>query len=88
MAGTITVHNPAPIAVDLVSVTDSISGVGNVAVECAVAVSAANPYTLNAGGELTCVYVSALPDGSDRINTATVTTEFGVAYNGSPDELR
>ncbi len=85
VAGAITVHNPAPIDVDLISVSDAISGVdGNVAVDCGVEVSAANPYTLTAGGpDLVCAYASSLPDGTERLNTATVTTEFGVDYTGT-----
>ncbi len=68
--GTITIVNPAPMAATITAVTDVISGVGAVTPSCGVTF----PYTLAAGGTLTCSYMSALSDASFRVNTATVTT--------------
>jgi hypothetical protein len=68
VSGTITVHNPTSVAMTIASVTDAISGVGAVTVTCA---GVTFPYTLNAGATLNCTYSSALPDGSNRTNTAT-----------------
>lgn len=71
VSGTITIVNPsASIAATITSVADSISGVGAVTVDCGVAF----PYNLAGGGTLECTYSSDLPDGSDRVNTATVAT--------------
>jgi len=39
------------------------------------------PYALASGGELNCTYSTPLPDGSDRTNTATVTTSGDVDGN-------
>ena len=80
VAGTITVHNPAPIAVNLLSVTDQLSGGINAVVDCGPTVF---PYSLAAGADLVCAYLAPLPDGTNRTNTATATTEFGVPYSGS-----
>lgn len=72
VSGTITVHNPAPIAATINSVSDAISGVGAATVDCGVAF----PYTLAAGGDLVCTYDSALPSGTERTNTATATQQL------------
>lgn len=76
VSGQITVHNPAPVAATVTSVTDSISGVGDVTVNCGATVF---PYQLASGGNLVCSYSSALPDGAARVNTATATTSGAVA---------
>lgn len=71
VSGTITIYNPDPgNPATITGVTDSISGVGGVDVNCGVTF----PYVLAAGGTLECSYSQDLPDGSARINTATVTT--------------
>ena len=69
--GNIAVHNPAPMAATLNSVTDAISGVGAATVDCAVTF----PYSLAAGGTLNCTYSAPLPDATDRTNTATATLQ-------------
>ena len=81
VSGTITVHNPAPIAATINSVADSISGIGAVSVDCGTATF---PYSLAAGGNLVCTYSSALPDASTRTNTATATRQnYDYASNGT-----
>ena len=65
--GNIQVHNPAPMAATLNSVTDIISGFGGVSVSCGVSF----PYPLASDETLNCTYSSSLPDASDRTNTAT-----------------
>lgn len=71
VSGNITVHNPAPIAATLNSVSDAVSGVGAATVNCGVTF----PYVLAAGGDLSCTYSLALPDGTGRTNTATATLQ-------------
>jgi hypothetical protein len=71
VTGSITVSNPSPLDATLNGVSDVVSGVGAAAVDCGVSF----PYTLPAGGTLTCTYKAALPDGSDRTNTATATLQ-------------
>jgi hypothetical protein len=75
--GTITIHNPAPVAATIASVTDVVSGGIPATVNCGVSF----PYSLAAGGTLYCTYSTALPDGTNRTNTATVTTS-GVVGGG------
>jgi hypothetical protein len=67
VAGSITVSNPAPIAATVSSVTDLIDGATAAAVDC----GGAGPYTIPAGGSLTCTYAASLPSGDDGVNTAT-----------------
>jgi hypothetical protein len=69
--GSITVHNPAPMAATLNSVSDAISGVGAATVDCGVSF----PYSLASGADLVCTYSAALPNGSARVNTATATQQ-------------
>jgi hypothetical protein len=71
VSGAIHVHNPAPIAAPLTSVSDAISGVGSATVDCGVTF----PYSLAAGGTLDCTYTSTLPDATTRTNTATATLQ-------------
>jgi hypothetical protein len=79
--GDITVHNPAPIAATINSVSDVISGVGAAAVDCG---SATFPYTLAAGGDLECTYSSDLPNADTRTNTATATRQnYSYASDGT-----
>src|ERR1044071_5581946 len=70
VAGTITVYNPSPTAATVTGVADVVSPAIAAAVDCDVSF----PYSLAGGGTLTCSYQTALPDGSNRINTATATT--------------
>lgn len=76
--GTITVHNPAPIAATINTVSDVVSGAGAAMVNCGPAVF---PYTLGPGANLVCTYSKALPDGTNRTNTATATRQ---AYQYNP----
>jgi hypothetical protein len=71
VAGTIWVNNPAPIDATLNGVSDVVSVGINAAVDCGVTF----PYTLTAGGTLTCSYSADLPDAADRTNTATATLQ-------------
>jgi len=76
--GEITIANNHPtLAADLTTVTDSISGIGAVAVDCP-------SLTVPAGGSLVCTYESDLPDGTTRTNTATATQQnYDYASDGS-----
>lgn len=69
--GTITVNNPAPIDAELTTVADIVSPDIAATVSCGVAF----PYTLTAGGTLTCSYSASLPDASTRTNTATASLQ-------------
>lgn len=81
VSGTISVHNPAPVAATLTGVSDSISGIGAASVDCGVTF----PYSLAAGGTLSCTYSSALPDATSRTNTATATLQnHSYASDGTP----
>ena len=77
--GNIAVTNPAPIGVSLTGVTDVLTGGIAADVDCGVVF----PYALASGATLNCTYSADLPDGSDRTNTATATTEFNVNYSGN-----
>lgn len=76
-SGSITVTNPAPMAANLTSVADAISGGITATVDCP-------SLTVPAGGSLTCTYSAALPDATARTNTATVTFN-GVAMTATAD---
>lgn len=88
--GEITIHNPAPAtSATVTDVSDVISGVGAVDVDC----GAAFPIVIGAGQDLVCTYSSDLPDGTNRTNTATVTTsgtigggsgQAAVTFGGAP----
>ena len=71
VSGNISVYNPAPISALLNNVSDVVSGAGAASVNCGVSF----PYTLAAGGTLTCTYNASLPDASSRTNTATATLQ-------------
>ena len=79
VSGTITVTNDTPFDATVTHVSDEISGFGAVPVDCGGAVF---PYALASGDTLECTYATPLPDGSTRVNTATVTTD-GVVGGGS-----
>jgi hypothetical protein len=70
VAGTIQIHNPSPVTATITAVTDLISGGIAPAVDCGVTF----PYALGSDETLECSYQTALPDGADRTNNATVTT--------------
>jgi hypothetical protein len=85
--GTITVANPAPILADDVVVTDVISGPIPADVDCDPGtLGNQNTVDIPANDSVDCTYSSALPDGTDRTNTATATL-FGIGYDGSADVL-
>jgi hypothetical protein len=69
VTGTITIHNPAPRDATIAGVQDIISADIVPTIDCATTF----PATIPAGGDLTCTYASALPDATDRVNTATAT---------------
>lgn len=71
VAGSITIHNPAPIDATINSVSDVLSGSGAVAPSCSVTF----PYTLSAGGDLVCTYSKSVADSSSQTNTATATLQ-------------
>jgi hypothetical protein len=71
VSGNISVDNPAPIGAVINNVSDVVSPNIAAAVDCGVTF----PYTLAAGGTLNCTYSAALPDDTDRINTATATLQ-------------
>jgi hypothetical protein len=83
VAGTIVVHNATPLDATGVAVSDSIAGVGAVAVDCDAA-TPGNQSSVDVAHNSTasCSYSSSLPDGTTRLNTATATL-FGVDYTGT-----
>jgi hypothetical protein len=74
VTGTITIHNPAPLAATLTAVTDVVSPGIAAVVDCGVSF----PHSLGSDDTLSCSYEAALPDGTNRTNTATVTTTGAV----------
>jgi hypothetical protein len=82
VAGSISVHNPAPVAATLTGVADTVSGVGAASVNCG---GVSFPYTLAANSTLTCTYSLGLPDANSRTNTATATLQnHSYASDGTP----
>jgi hypothetical protein len=79
VSGTITIDNTSSDDAVITSVTDEISGVGAVTAVCGVTF----PYTLPEGDTLVCTYSSALPDDSDRTNTAEVILDYGGFFTGT-----
>lgn len=71
VTGNITVNNPAPIPAVINSVSDIISPAIGATVDCGVLF----PYALGPSSSLNCTYTSALPDASNRLNTATATLQ-------------
>lgn len=69
--GTITVTNPAPVSSTLLNVADLVSGGFTGTVTCPMAL----PGILPASSSVVCNYAVGLPDGSDRVNTATATIQ-------------
>jgi hypothetical protein len=70
VSGSIWITNPSPTDVTLTGVVDDVEGVP-AAVNCP-------SLTVPAGGTLICTYYAALPDGTNRTNTVTVTTDGSV----------
>ena len=71
VSGTISIENNTPFDATVTDVSDVISVGINAVVVCPNGL----PDVIPAGGSLDCTYSSALPDASDRLNTATVETE-------------
>jgi hypothetical protein len=86
VSGTITIDNPAPIPADDVLVSDDISGFGAADVDCDPGAGVTDTVDVPAEDSATCTYSADLPDGTDRINTATATL-FDVDYTGTADVL-
>jgi hypothetical protein len=79
VAGEISIHNPHPsLAATITDVSDVISLLGETDIDAVVDCGADFPINLAAGGDLTCEYSADLPDGQDRLNTATVTTSGSI----------
>jgi hypothetical protein len=77
VSGVITIQNPDPsIAAMVTGVADVVSDGIVAALDCSL------PSVVQPGGTLQCNYSTALPDGSNRTNTATVTTS-GLVGGGS-----
>lgn len=80
--GAIDIYNPDPnYAAIITGVADEISDFGAVAVDCGVTF----PYSLAAGGTLTCSYSTSLSDATSRVNTATVTVDAASKVGGGSD---
>lgn len=80
VSGVISVTNSGASAVQVNSVADSISDVGNVSVTCP---AGSVPGSLGANATLVCTYTSALPDGTARTNTATATFNTSSTATGT-----
>lgn len=81
VSGTITVMNPNSIDVEVQSVTDEITDGIAATVDC----GGDFPMVLAAGGTLVCTYSADLPDGTSRVNTATVEASFGLGGTATAD---
>jgi len=79
VAGTITVVNPAPVAVEITAVTDQLSSGESPQPDCGVEM----PYSLPAGGTLGCTYASGLANADPRTNTASAATATPGVQGGS-----
>jgi len=75
--GTITVQNPNPNAAMTVSLADAVEGI-------AATLDCGGSLTVPAGESATCGYTVDLPDGTDRINTATATLN-GIDFEATAD---
>jgi hypothetical protein len=83
VCGNITIMNEGTGSATITGIYDEVDGI-TATVDCGVTF----PYVLEAGGNLTCTYCASLPDGSQRLNTATVTTEvLPGGYNGYADVI-
>ena len=69
--GSIYITNTGPIATQISTVVDTVSGAGNAPVSCPGGL----PRTLAPGARLLCTYVTPLPDATPRTNTVNVTFE-------------
>jgi uncharacterized repeat protein (TIGR01451 family) len=75
VSGTITITNPnSNTAATVTGVSDLLDNSGSLDVDCGVTF----PYELAGGADLVCTY-SGESDGTDTLNTATVTTTGGIS---------
>ena len=81
VSGVITIVNDTHEEATIESVTDEISGIGAVAVDCGVTF----PHSLACGETLVCEYSTPLPDGATRTNTATVVASGGIGAEAMAD---
>ena len=82
VAGSIDIDNLSPLDATVTDVSDVVSPGIAASVDCGVGF----PSDILAGESLTCSYTANLPDGSDRVNTATVSTSGAVGGgSGSAD---
>jgi len=79
VSGTITVQNPSVMTATITGITDVMSDLGNITVDCPISF----PYALTGGAELVCTYTSTLPDATLRTNTVTVATVGDVEGNSA-----
>jgi len=84
VSGDITIKNPDPNnAAQVTDVTDVISGGINATVDCG-----GSSFSIPANGTKTCTYNAALPDGTNRTNTATVTTSGKVGGGSGTADVK
>jgi len=69
VSGSVTVHNPAPIAATLSALSDVLSDSTPVALQC----GSSAPFTIAGGADLVCSYTIGRGDASNGSNTATAT---------------
>jgi hypothetical protein len=69
ISGSVTVHNPAPIAATLSSLVDTLSDSTPVALQC----GGSAPFTIDGGADLVCSYSIARGGPAGGSNTATAT---------------
>jgi len=83
--GDITIKNPDPKnAATVEKVTDELSGGITAAVDCGGSL----PFTIPAGGTKVCSYNADLPNGTNRTNTATVTTSGKVGGGSGTADVK
>jgi hypothetical protein len=83
VTGNIKIDNPDPTnAAEVTNVADVISKQGDSDITPTVDCGGSTSFTIPAGGSKTCTYGTSLPDGTDRTNTATVTTSASSAVGG------
>lgn len=81
VSGIIRIDNPAPIDATLVSIEDILPDAVGMTVTCAPDNEA--PFTVPAGGQLTCTYSAGLPDKATRTNEARATMSNGLVLSAT-----
>jgi hypothetical protein len=79
VSGTIAVANDTPYDAVVTGLTDVVSDLIIADVNCPITF----PHLLAPGSSLSCTYEAPLPDGTDRVNTATAITAEGIVGNGT-----